>query len=472
MGVEHELLTLFRSTCTTDSGIDFDNAAGSRNHLLASDKELAMQGWSQFYTELRKSIPAVAGPTGVFTGYGRIYCDCGHVELASAECDDPFELTSMMERLQRVVVRAATGLRESGIQMDLANCNHAGLLCRSSETWGSHGNYLVRCNPGSLADALLPFLATRVYTGAGGIEWPSGNFVASTRALFVATERGGGTIQQRALFSDARNEHLTRNPAKYGFRLHTISDDGVRSQFSFLLQHAPLLLVAKAMSESPSILKPLPLPQLRSKPRAFWLEVYREFNRLAAPGNPPIANPMMVRIQRFYLMLVERYIEQFEEVPAWVGKVLAIWESTLNALERNDLPWLSQRLDPWIKYRVFSEYLAQKELTWSQIAHHRDWMSELALVNQNYHELTSEASIFAELEANRSIRHRVVQETNPGSEPEPYVPALQSRATARARWISENAGCGDAQADWDQVGLRDSNQCWRLDDPCSPMLSK
>lgn len=429
------------------------------------DPHHLVQRCEQLVRELSELIPSVPGAQGLFTGYGRVYVDHAHLELATVECDNPFTLVSVWERLQTLVAQAVRRLHDRGLPLVLANCNHSGLLHERAATWGTHGNYLVAEPPAGLADRLLPFLVTRVYTGAGGLHWPSGELLASTRAHVLDRERGGCTTRQRAIHSTGRDEPLTSQPQRYGFRYHTLLDDGVRSQFSLLLQHGTLALVLKTVIDDPAAVETLPVPGGDAGRRSFWMQALQRFNRLAIPGELPRVDPLVCHIQDIYLAAVDRYVGRTPNAPAWMSQVLVIWESTLEAMRRKDHAWLGRRLDPWIKHRVFSAYLAQGGHSWSDLPGCEPLAAALALVNQDYHEFCSPNSVFAQLEASDELTHRVVPNVPPGSEIEPFVPEVVTRGRARARWIREQVGQQDVVADWMRLEDRAAGLQWLLDDP-------
>jgi len=58
----------------------------------------------------------------------------------------------------------------------------------------------------------------------------------------------------------------------------------------------------------------------------------------------------------------------------------------------------------------------------------------------------------------------------PGSEAEPFVPEVNTRARARARWIYERVGRQDVVADWSLLTDLESGERWHLDDPRSAIL--
>lgn len=402
-------------------------------------------------TQLRSLAPSLAGPAGFFHGYGRVYMDGPHVELAAAECDSPLDLPGLVERQQQLVARAVAELPRQGLTIILANNNHDGLLGAGAATWGSHENYLVDHPPESFTDRILPFLATRVYAGAGGVHYPSGEFHAGVRLNFIEQDAGGGTRDQRALHSTARTEHLMgKTPGRY--RYHTVLADSNRAHFSLALKHGATLLALKALDFDPDLLQPLPgSPAPECGRRSVWMRAMQRFNVLARPGQPPQADPLALQIQQLYLDGARRFADAHASLPAWVAVVLEYWEQTLRALAHHDHAWLAQRLDPWIKYGLYTAVLERHGHRWDDLPRHESLFYELALLDQNYHEFCNPDSVFTKLEQAGALRHRVAAPVGPGAEPEPFVPATATRAAARARFLRENGGDPWLRMDWDAV---------------------
>jgi len=422
---------------------------------------------SEARQRLAPSLPAAGG---CFNAYGRCYLDGTHIELATAEAADPVTLATLIEQQQQLAAQACARLRDQGLSVTLANCNHAGLLTDRAPTWGAHGNYLVSEPPQRLADRLLPFLATRVYAGAGGIHWPSGACLAGVRMHFLKCERGGGTTQDRAIHSTAREEPLNPDPARFGHRYHTVLGDGLRSQFSQWLRFGVTALVLHAVTERPADLVTLPAPPGPGS-RSFWLAAARRFNRLDIQDGVPIPEPLALDVQRVYLALVDRWLDSRPDAPPWMRQTAVVWESTLDALARRDGDWLGQRLDPWIKFTLFAESLRRQGLAFADLPRLPDVACGLALLNQDYHDFTTPQGLFARCEASGWLKHRIVPRVRPGDEPEPFVPATGSRGTSRARFIRAHAGERDWVADWGAIVNRRTGAAWRGDDPLGDDLA-
>jgi hypothetical protein len=94
-----------------------------------------------------------------------------------------------------------------------------------------------------------------------------------------------------------------------------------------------------------------------------------------------------------------------------------------------------------------------------------DLLDRLALLDQDYHAFSGRATLFERLEESGLLQHRTAPKIEPGSEPEPFVPVVATRAKARARFIHANPGNVGLLMDWAGVLDRSSNRCRRLDDP-------
>jgi hypothetical protein len=408
-------------------------------------------------------MPSLPGPTGLFTGYGRIYPDAGHVELAAAECASPYGPPEILERLQRLVAQGVERLRERGIDVLLATCTHAGRLGPGTPSWGSHENYLIGVPPKRVADRLLPFLVTRVFAGAGAVWAPTGEFLAGARMTTLARDVGGNTGDERALFSTAREEHLCGGqPGLY--RCHLILGDGHRSHLSLALQLGATALVLRAVECLPNRVLPIPRDGRGDQSR-FWLAAAKEFNRLAGPDGRLQVHPLVVDIQQFYLDLAADFVARLSAPPAWTHRLLADWAEALVHLRAGDHDWLGARFDPWIKHRVFTAWLAARGARWEMVRSRGDLLDGLALLDQDYHTFTGPAPLFDRLEARGLISHRTGARIEPGCEPEPFVPDLGTRATARARFIRANDGGASLQMDWASVADRSSGRSRSLTDP-------
>lgn len=405
---------------------------------------------SELLKEMANCGPSLPSRSGFFNGYGRAYIDTNlHFELAAAECDSPYVVPLIVERQHRLAARAVERVKAKGKRLILANNNHNGLMENGSPVWGTHENYLVDEHPRRFGNLILPFLVTRVYSGCGAIQYPSGVFLASARAQRMELESGGGTTESRAIHSTQREEHHM-GPSPRQFRYHLIIGDGHRSQFNLALQLGATALTLKA------ILFDTDLPRRVStigglKRCGSWLAALRKFNVLARPGQEPSVDRVAIETQRIYLDAARRYAESLGRAPEWISRILADWQDTLDAMERNDIDWLSARLDMFAKYRFLSRVLDQQDACWRSLQRRGNLFRELALLDHNYHEFCNPDSAFDRLDCAGLLNHRVGARIEPGSESEPWIPETKTRAQARARFISKNSRRPQVVVDWSYV---------------------
>ncbi len=415
---------------------------------------------------LGQLAPSLPSPSGVANGYGIVYPDpTGHFELTAVECDSPYLLPIVVEQ-QEQLVRAAVEqlLHDKGIRMILANNTYYGLFQpKHCATWGAHSNYLVEERPSLFGSRILPFLATRIYAGAGVVQYPDGRFLASSRAPCMECDTGGGTTERRAVHSTARDEsHMGPNVQRW--RYHLICGDGHRSHFNLALQFGCTLAALKAVLFNPRL--PDRLPRFcRDGSIPSWTAKMQELNVLARLGEPLRVDPRVIEVQRVYLEGAREYAAARSGRPAWLPRLLADWDDTLRAMERRDDDWLSARLDPWIKYNLFSRVLAAGGHAWKDLRRSADLFAELTLLDQNYHEFTNPESVFYLLQRQGVLHHRVADAIPPGGEPEPYVPDTTTRGRARARFIREHAGNTQMVVDWAAVTDSRNNRRRRLPEP-------
>jgi len=368
------------------------------------------------------------------------------------------------------LLRTATAAlrREKRIEISLGNNNHDGLLtCQLVDTWGFHENHMVERHPSELPeDLVLSFLVTRVFQGSGAIEFPSGNFLAGSRALLMDQAVGGSTHVHgsRAIHSTARDEHHM-GPRPDQYRYHLILADGHRSMFNTALLFGVSALAWKAMLYDRRL--PHCLPRL-GWGRRDWVEILRSLNRLATPGHPPRAAPLVIATQRAFLDAACRFAGRLSPTPPWVPRVLQDWSDTLDAFERDDRAWLAARLDPFIKYEFFSSVLHHRGKSWRDVPGNAELCTELELLNYSYHELTDPGSYFDRLQAAGALRHRVAEPLAPGAEPEPYVPQTETRAKARAKFIIANSRDRGLIMDWGEVHEPAAGRRRTLWDPYAP----
>ena len=419
-----------------------------------------------FFDAMRRLAPALSGPAGIFNGYGRVYLDTHtHVEFAFCECDDPYRLAQVIETQYELARRATAALAERGIRMLLVNNNHCGLLRRATAFWGTHENYLIGKPARELTGLALPFLVTRTFGGAGGVLAPTGQFLAGVRHLAMELPAGGGSTGQRAIFSTLRQEHHV-GPKDRRQRLHLLVGDGHRSQFNTALQSGATALALRAMEHDRPLAGEVARVRIRDEDED-WLQAMQRLCILAEPGAPPRVPPVAIEVQRIYLEAARRTVHAMTDPPRWMHFTLSDWSATLDAYEAQDRAWLGRRLDAFIKHELFSHYLVERGHSWADVADNVELLSELTLLDHDYHSISTTTSAFAELERRGLIDHRVERRVVPGREKEPFVPDVRTRARARARFIREHGGEGrsDLEMWWEHVRDRSTGVTRTLHDP-------
>lgn len=435
--------------CLTATPHDPEGVAGAIEMCLSIGRKLA------------PSLPAVSG---YFNGYGRVYADCGHIEMAAAECDDPYLLPLLIERQQCLMMQVVGEMARRGVDLVLANNNHDGLLTHGCAVWGAHENYLVEKHPLEFTELILPFLVTRIYAGAGGIRFSSGEFVAGVRPLCIERTTGGGTTSDRAIHSTAREEHHVGG-MQQRFRYHQILGDGHRSHWNRAVQFGATALALKSVIFDPQ----LPA-ELRGVVKSFaadghWVRTLRRLNRLAKPGAPLTIDPRIVETQRLFLESARRLYGGRSDVPSWIPRLLSDWNSMLDAMEQLDCSWLAARLDCFAKYKLYTEVLESTGADWQTLPTLRGTFNVLALLDQNYHEFSNASSVFCRLENAGVLKHRVGEAIAPGREAEPFVPEVQTRAAARARFLKGHSRATGLLMDWSCVHDLSQRRCRPLFDP-------
>ncbi len=414
--------------------------------------------------------PSLPGEGGLFNAYGRVYIDINHhLEFSALECDSPYVLAQMVDAQYQLAARATAELERSGLKLLLVNNNHNGLLRPETAFWGTHENYLIDGPAKDLADLTLPFLVTRLYGGAGGVFFPTAEFLAGTRPIAMELATGGHTTGNRAIYSTCREEHHM-GPHPTQRRLHLIVGDGHRSQFNLALQLGATSLALKAIQSDRELGVRLKNVKLRRRGEN-WVRALQRLNKLASPGKPPRVDPSVVEVQRIYLDAARRSVASMSDPQDWMPRILEDWQLTLDAYERSDRDWLAPRLDAFTKYELYSHFLEARESSWPDLVNDTEALSTLGLLDHDYHSISEPVSAFSDLERRGLLNQRVGGPIEPGGEEEPYVPDVGTRARARARFILEHAGESGLIMSWDRVIERGSHRVRTLFDPFAEAYS-
>ena len=151
--------------------------------------------------------------------------------------------------------------------------------------------------------------------------------------------------------------------------------------------------------------------------------------------------------------------------PKWMPRILEDWRLTLDAYERSDRPWLASRLDAFTKYELYSHFLEDRGSSWGDLVGDIEALSIMGLLDHDYHSISERVSAFSDLDQRGLLSQRVGDPIEPGSEEEPYVPDVGTRARARARFIRDHSGRSDLIMTWDRVVEMRNRRVRTLFDP-------
>jgi hypothetical protein len=173
---------------------------------------------------------------------GRFYVDRGHhPEYAAPETTTPWEAVRYSFAGDRLMAQLAHEVACADSRISTLIVRKGNVDYATGTTWASHENYLHRCDPARLRQALIPHLASRmVFTGAGGYDpfTACPRFVLSPRAMFVRRLVDSSVAREIALVDDRAQPHCT------GFyRQHIMCGDANQSQLAMLLRIGTTALV-------------------------------------------------------------------------------------------------------------------------------------------------------------------------------------------------------------------------------------
>ncbi len=270
----------------TEPGTGRTDSLGSEHNAEAASRIVA-----QAVHSLKGAM--INGSAGGFLANGgRIYADCGHVELATPEVATPTDALCQLQAGDRLVAGLARAAGDHPRQLSVGKCNADYL---GGATWGFHENYHVEGEIGRFPkEYLTPHLASRVlYSGAGGWEigaYPAIVFTLSPRAAHIRASETEGSTSNRGLIHN-RGESLGT-----GHRLHILCGENQCSHSAMHLRLGATALVVALIERrilpDPAVLLTAPHlairrfardPQLRARARnrdgrhVTALEIQRQY---------------------------------------------------------------------------------------------------------------------------------------------------------------------------------------------------
>jgi hypothetical protein len=288
---------------------------------------------------------------------GRMYLDCGHVEIATPECTSPWEVTRYIlagEKMLHGLAASASANqgRPGGILVFRTNVDY-----RSPEvTWGAHESYRYLCPAPRIITALIPHLVTRmIYTGGGGLDVRRGGFA------FSLSPRAGLFRQVTSLESTGNRGiwHLKDETLSgEGHRAHVLLGEALCSHRAQVLKLGTTALLAAMADGSVLPGRAVQLLSPVSALRTVAADVALKAPIALADGRwlTPLA------IQRFFLESAERCVgERF--MPDWTAEVCRLWRETLDVLEGGAAA-AATLLDWPLKYQLYTRRLTGRGHSW------------------------------------------------------------------------------------------------------------
>ncbi|MCC7420470.1 MAG: proteasome accessory factor PafA2 family protein [Planctomycetaceae bacterium] len=332
-------------------------APGANGVRVASN--VALPHLLQAVRELTPTLPDRRSHVGMFLANGsRLYIDCGHPELATAEVTTPTDLCryvlagdALLQSAAKATLRQVRSIRS--IYLGRSNIGYGS----NATSWGCHESYSYTSAPAEIQRLLIPHFVSRIiYTGAGGFDNQSAGieFLTSPRVSLLRKAVSERSTADRGIF------HTKFEPlnAAGQHRLHVICGEGVRSHTSMWLKAATTaLLLALYDSGSPALRKAAELT-LANPVGAMRNFAYDPEGRARAELSNDRTRRTAIEIQRHFLHLVEQSAGD-AILPEWAPLACQRWREILDRLEEGP-DAVARTLDWSIKRALFHQHSARR----------------------------------------------------------------------------------------------------------------
>ncbi|HMJ06337.1 MAG TPA: depupylase/deamidase Dop, partial [Chthoniobacterales bacterium] len=387
----------------------------------------------------------------VLANGARFYNDHAHPEYSTPECTTLRQLVAHDKAGERILAecarrRSAMLPEEQSVQLYKNNTDFVG------HSYGCHDNYLMRRDVPwrRVVSGMLPFLVTRqIFAGAGklGIEAESeagqpGVYQISQRADFFSVLVSIDTMNKRPLINTRDEPHAAAH--KYR-RFHVILGDSNMSEWATALKVGTTALVLELIERGAEpeidLAQPIEAVKAISRDQTYdWIIELRDGRKISA-----------IDLQRLYLGAAQK-LEPAGEEREWL---LREWEHVLNDLER-DVSSARDRVD-WVAKKFLLSALQEEEgLNWSD-----PWLQAIDL---EYHNITAENGLFADLERQGIVRKLVTEEEIARAV---ASPPETTRAYFRGRAVAK-FGSAISSVQWDEIVFAEGSRsrAVALPEPC------
>ena len=311
-------------------------------------------------------LPDIRDSGGIYIDNGsRYYLDSGnHNEFCSPELSTPRQIAVYDRAAEQILLRAKTALKAQPEGIDICiTKNNINFSMPDRAAWGQHEAYTCWIQLEAAAVQLIAHLVTRIpYAGAGCLSGHADGmgFELSQRVRHLTRLTGEETTSDRAIFctrawkpSDSSDVGWTRT--------NLISKDSQRCSFGMYLSYGVTGLLFIIMNEGHRIGRNVQLRDPVAAMRALSLDPWLKVKLPLINGKRVTA----IEIQRSYLREAQQYVEK-GGYPDWTHEVLNHWSATLDQLESDPLQ-LANKLDTYLKLRMFDHQLTRATLSWAAL---------------------------------------------------------------------------------------------------------
>lgn len=321
-------------------------------------------------------LPALRS-SGVYLANGsRFYVDCGHPEVATPECANPWDVVRYVRAGDRMLLELAAEMQRRDPEVGRTLILKNNIDYTSRATWGCHESYLHGGkDQTTLAHHIIPHLVSRIiFAGAGGFDCfsPGLDFMVSPRVAHLGCAISGNSTGGRGIFH-TRDESLCGQGFK---RLHLLCGESLCGDTGSWLKVATTALVVALIDAGKQPGRAVQFADAVAAMRLFADDP-------ACRCTAPLANGREMTA----LAVQEHYLAQAEEwagaafMPPWAGEVCRQWRTMLERL-RHGPALVGRTLDWAIKLALFHNHARRRGTTLEALARWSPVLAQLAAAHR------------------------------------------------------------------------------------------